>query len=56
MLLLLGGDTEICPEPQNTLSNFCESRGLKIVYQNVRGILSNYHLLESFVNKTEPKY
>ena len=51
MLLLLGGDIEICPGPQNTLSDFCKSRGFKIVHQNVRGILSNHHLLESFVNK-----
>ena len=41
--------------PQNTLSDFCKSRGFKIVHQNVRGMLSNYHLLESFVKKTESK-
>ena len=28
------------------------SRGLKIVHQNAKGLLSNHHLLESFVNKT----
>ena len=55
MLLLLGGDTEICPGPQKTLSDFFTSRGFKIVHQNVRGIPSNHHLLESFVNKTELK-
>ena len=55
MLLLLGGDIEICPGPQNTLSDFCNSRGFKIVHQNVRGILSNHQLFESFVNKTESK-
>ena len=55
MLLLLGGDIEICPGLQNTLSDFCKNRGFKIVHQNVRGILSNHHLLESFVNKTESK-
>ena len=55
MLLLLGGDIEICPVPQNTLLDFCKSRGFKIVHQNIRGILSNHHLLESFVNKTESK-
>ena len=37
------------------LSDFCNSRGLKIVHQSVRGILSDHHLLESFVNKTESK-
>ena len=41
MLLLLGGDIEICPGPQSTLSDFCKSKGFKIVHQNVRGILSN---------------
>ena len=55
MLLLLGGDIEICPGLQNTLSDFCKNRGFKIVHQNVRGILSNHHLLLSFVNKTESK-
>ena len=55
LLLLLGGDREICPGPQNTLSDFRKSRGFKIVHQNVRDILSNHHLLESFVNKTESK-
>ena len=55
MLLLLGGDTEICPGLQNTLSDFCKNRGFKIVHQNVRGIRSNHHLLVSFVNKTESK-
>ena len=55
MLLLLCGDIEIWLGPQNTLSDFCKSREYKIVHQNVRGILSSHHLLESFVNKTEPK-
>ena len=55
ILLLLGDDIEICPEPQRTLSNFCKSREFKIVHQNVRGILRYHHLLESFVNKTESK-
>ena len=55
MLLLLGGDIEICPGLQNTLSDFCKNKGFKIVHQNVRGILSNHHLLLSFVNKTESK-
>ena len=55
LLLLLGGDTEICPGPQKTLSDFFTSRGFKIVHQNVRGIPSNHRLLESFVNKTELK-
>ena len=55
MLLLLGGDIEICPGLQNTLSDFCKNRGFKIVHQNVRGILSNHHLLVSFVNKTRVK-
>ena len=55
VLLLLGGDIEICPGPQNTLSDFCKSKGFKIVHQNIRGILSNHHLLELFVNKSESK-
>ena len=52
---MLGGDIEISLGPQNTLSDFCNSKGLKIVHQNVRGILSNHHLLELFANKTESK-
>ena len=52
ILLLLGGDIEVSLGPQNTLSDFCNSKGLKIVHQNVRGILSNHHLLELFANKT----
>ena len=32
MLLLLSGDIEIRPGPQNTLSNFCKSREFKIVH------------------------
>ena len=55
MLLLVGGGIEICPGPQNMFSDFCNSRGFKIVLQNVRGILSNHHLLESFANKTQSK-
>ena len=55
MLLLLGGDIEICLGPQNTLSDFYKSRGFKIVHENIRGILSNHQILESFVNKTESK-
>ena len=35
--------------------DFHSSSGFKIVPQYVRGILSNRHLLESFVNKTESK-
>ena len=55
MLLLHGGDIETCQGPQNMLSEFFNSRRFKIVHQNVRGILSNHHLLELFVNKTESK-
>ena len=55
MLLLLGGDIEICLGTQNILSDFRKSRGFKIVHQNVGCILSNHHFLESFVNKTASK-
>ena len=51
MLLLLGGGIETSPGPQNALSDFFKSRGLKIVHLNVRGILRNHNILESFVNK-----
>ena len=40
---------------QSTLSEFCNSRGFKIVHQNVRHMLSNPYLIESFINKTESK-
>ena len=35
VLLLLGGDIEICTEPQNMLSDFWNSRGFKIVYHTL---------------------
>ena len=54
MLLLLGGDFEICPGPQTRYQTFARA-GFKIVHQNARDILSNNYLLEQFVNKTESK-
>ena len=45
MLLLLGGDFEICPGPQTRYQTFARA-GFKIVHQNARDILSNNYLLE----------
>ena len=54
MLVLFGEDIEIYSGPR-TRYQTCNSRGCKIVHQNVRGIPSNQHLFESFVNKKESK-
>ena len=37
------------------LPGFCNIRELKVVQQFVRAILSNFHLLESFLNITQSK-
>ena len=54
VLLLLCGDVESCPGPQN-LSDYCSRRGLKFVHQNVRGLLKNFDLLEALVHKLDSK-
>ena len=54
ILLLVCGDIESCPGPQN-ISDFCAQKGLKFVHQNIRGLLNNFSLLETFVNTANSK-
>ena len=54
MLLLLCGDIESQPGPNNLTreefqQRFLSSKGMKIVHQNIRGILSNFDMLEEFL-------
>ena len=56
LLLLMSGDVELCPGPcGDDMSNFYNCKGLKIVHQNVRGLLTNLPLLETFVSTTKSK-
>ena len=45
MLLLVCGDIESCPGP-----SIFGQKGLKIVHQNVRGLLTNFHMVENFTD------
>lgn len=40
LLLLLSGDIETCPGP--TFAEFTDMRGMKIIHQNIRGLLHNF--------------
>ena len=53
-VLLLCGDIETCPDPA-TLSELCKCRGLKFVYQNIRGLMYNFTSLEVLVYKEGSK-
>ena len=49
MLLLICGDIELCPGPhaQENLSDMSKLRGIKLVHQNIRGLLSKKGILET---------
>ena len=54
VLLLICGDIELCPGPhaQENLSDISKLRGIKLVHQNIRGLLSKKDILETlFTNK-----
>ena len=49
MLLLICGDIELCPGPhaQENLTDISKLRGIKLVHQNIRGLLSKKYILET---------
>ena len=49
VMLLICGDIESCPGPTN-IADFCHSKGLNVVHQNIRGLLNNFSNLEAFVS------
>ena len=49
VMLLICGDIESCPGPTN-IADFCNSKGLNVVHQNIRGLLNNFSNLEAFVS------
>ena len=53
ILLILCGDIELIPSPVNVsfLFEFFGEHGLKIVHQNIHGLLDKFNLLEALVNK-----
>ena len=54
LLLLICGDIELCLEPhaQENLTDISKLRGIKLVHQNIRGLLSKKDILETlFTNE-----
>ena len=54
LLLLICGDIELCPGPhvQENLTDISKLRGIKLVHQNIRGLLSKKDILETlFTNE-----
>ena len=53
ILLLICGDVEIQPGPQSLsrveFQEFISRKGMKIVHQNIRGLESNFDMLQEFV-------
>ena len=51
LLLLFCGDIELCPGPhaQENLTDILKQRGIKLVHQNIRGLLSKKDILEKFI-------
>ena len=49
LLLLICGDIELCPGPhaQENLTDISKLRGIKLVHQNIRGLLSKKYILET---------
>ena len=50
-LLLICGDIELCPGPQENVTDISKLIGIKLVHQNIRGLLSKKDILETFVYK-----
>lgn len=53
LLLLLFGDIELCPGPEENLMALCKQKGFKLVHQNIRGLLSNMAYFESLLSCTD---
>jgi exonuclease III len=52
ILLLLCGDIESCPGPiQDELGSFLNTKGMKIVHQNVRGLFNNLLGLQELIER-----
>ena len=52
LLLLICGDIELCPGPQENLTDISKLIGIKLVRQNIRGLLSKKDILETlFTNE-----
>ena len=53
ILLLICGDVEVQPGPQSLsrveFQEFISRKGMKIVHQNIRGLESNFDMLQEFV-------
>ena len=49
VLLLLCGDIETCPGPD--MKVFMNTRGMKILHQNVRGLFSNFVCIEQLLDQ-----
>ena len=53
VLLLVCGDVETQPGPSSLsreqFKQFLSGKGIKIVHQNIRGLVSNFHMLQEFV-------
>lgn len=51
MLLIACGDVELCPGPVDPMVEFLNTRGIKIVHQNIRGLFTNMGSLTMFLEK-----
>ena len=53
VLLLVCGDVETQPGPSSLsreqFKQFLSGKGIKIVHQNIRGLVSNFHMLQEVV-------
>ena len=55
LLLILCGDIEPHPGPQQLTReefqrHFLTNKGMKIAHQNIRGIISNFDMLQEFIS------
>lgn len=50
MLLIMCGDVETCPGP-DAMAGFSNMNGIKIIHQNIRGLLNNIGSLSLFLEK-----
>jgi exonuclease III len=52
LCLLFYGNIETCPDRtyRNEIFTFCKQRGMKIIHQNIRGLQSNFNLLQELIH------
>lgn len=55
LLLLLCGEIKLCPGPEDNLVALCKQKGLKLVHQNIHGLLSYIANFEALSNCKERK-